>query len=200
MGHLTQLDRFFGVTGPDHVTVFLFANADQKGYLMGAGSTYIAKPWRREIYIQRAGYPHPVMRHELAHVVAGTFARGPFRVAGPLFGIIPDPGRIEGVAVAAAPHDEDLSLDEWAKAMRDLHLLPPLERVFRLSFLGEPSSRAYVVAGAFIDWLRREKGVATVRAWYGGESLRDSATGADLLDELEHALARVHRTHLSVGR
>ncbi len=179
-GHLAQLGRFFGVPGPPHVVAFVFANAAQKGELMGAATTYIAKPWRREIYIQRAGFPHPVMRHELAHVVAGGFGEGPFRVSGPLFGLIPDPGRIEGVAVAAAPHDEDLSLDEWAKAMRDLHLLPPLDRVFKLSFFGEPSSRAYVVAGAFIDWLRRTHGIDAVRRWYGGASLRAAAAGNDL--------------------
>jgi formylglycine-generating enzyme required for sulfatase activity len=194
--HLGQLDRFFGVKGPEHVVAFVFASPDQKGYLMGAAGTYIAKPWRREIYIQRAGFPHPVMRHELAHVEAGTFARGPFRVAGPLFGIIPDPGRIEGVAVAAAPRDEVLSLDEWAKAMRDLKLLPPLDRVFKLSFLGEPSSRAYVVAGAFMDWLRRAKGIEVVRGWFGGDSL-EALTGMSFPD-LERAwLASLD--HLSVG-
>jgi formylglycine-generating enzyme required for sulfatase activity len=178
--HLEQLDRFFGVKGPPHVVAFVFASPEQKGYLMGAAGTYIAKPWRREIYIQRAGFPHPVMRHELAHVEAGSFGAGPFRVAGPFDGLIPDPGRIEGVAVAAAPRDEVLSLDEWAKAMRDLKLLPPLDRVFRLSFLGEPSSRAYVVAGAFVDWLRRAEGVDAVRGWYSGKSLEDVAKGASL--------------------
>src|SRR5689334_9149555 len=193
--HLGQLDRFFGIQGPE-VVAYVFASADQKGYLMGAAGTYIAKPWRREIYIQRAGFPHPVMRHELAHVEAGTFARGPFRVAGPLFGLVPDPGRIEGTAVAAAPRDEVLSLDEWAKAMRDLNLLPPLDRVFKLSFLGEPSSRAYVVAGAFIDWLRREKGIAAVRAWYGGASLME-ATGGQGLENLEAAFhASLDRLHV----
>jgi formylglycine-generating enzyme required for sulfatase activity len=195
-GHLDELERYLGVKEPHRITVFVFANADQKGALMGAASTYIAKPWRHEIYIQRAGFPHPVMRHELAHVVAGEFGRGPFHVAGPLFGLIPDPGRIEGVAVAAAPHDEDLSLDEWTKAMLDLAILPPLSRVFKLSFLGEPSSRAYVVAGAFIEWLAKTHGMDAVRRWYGGASLA-SATGKSL-DALD-ADFRASLDRLSVG-
>ncbi len=178
-GHLRQLDRFFDARGPSHVVAFLFESPEQKGYLMGAASTYIAKPWRREIYIQRAGFPHPVMRHELAHVVAGTFGVGPFHIAGAFHGLIPDPGRIEGLAVAAAPDDEELSLDDWAKAMKDLSLLPPLERVFDLGFFGEPSSRAYVVAGAFIDWLRRAQGIEVVRRWYSGASLQ-TASGKPL--------------------
>ena len=39
---------------------------------MGAADTYIAKPWRREVYVQAAGYPHPVLGHELMHVLAGV--------------------------------------------------------------------------------------------------------------------------------
>jgi formylglycine-generating enzyme required for sulfatase activity len=75
--------------------------------------------------------------------------------------------------------------------------LPPLDRVFRLSFLGEPSSRAYVVAGAFVDWLRREKGVGAVRGWYSGESLETATKGASL-SELERSwLASLDR--LKVG-
>ncbi|HEX7671034.1 MAG TPA: SUMF1/EgtB/PvdO family nonheme iron enzyme, partial [Polyangiaceae bacterium] len=195
-GHVKQLERFFETRGPERVTAFVFASSDQKGYLMGAAGTYIAKPWRREIYIQRSGYPHPVMRHELAHVMAGAFGQGPFRVAGPLGGVVPDPGRIEGVAVAAAPHDEELSPAEWARAMKTLGLLPPLGRVFKLSFLGEPSSRAYVVAGAFIEWLRQEHGIEAVRAWYSGGSL-ESVAGASLGD-LERAWSS-SLDHLEVG-
>ena len=47
-----------------------------------------------------APYPHPVIGHELAHVLAGSFGEGPFRVAGAAGGLVPNPGLIEGVAVA----------------------------------------------------------------------------------------------------
>lgn len=186
--HLRQLERYFETEGPPRVTVMLFANAAQKGRLMGAASTYIAKPWRREVYLQPAGFPHPVLGHELAHVVAGAFGAGPFRVAGPLRGLIPDPGRIEGVAVASAPRDDgDVDLEEWAAAMRQVKLLPPLGRVFRLTFLGESSARAYTVAGAFTAWLKDERGADVVRRWYGGESL-ETLTG----ESLEGLEARWH--------
>jgi hypothetical protein len=175
--HVAQLERYFETDGPERTTVFVFASADQKGALMGAASTFIAKPWREEIYVQGAGFPHRVLRHELAHVIAGSFGTGPFRVAGPLGGVIPDPGRIEGVAVAASPRQEELTLDEWAKAMKDLKLLPELERVFKLSFLGEPSSRAYVVAGAFITWFKTTHGTEALKSWYGGARLSDVANG-----------------------
>jgi len=165
-------EAYFEIQGPARVTAFLFANEGEKGRLMGASSTYIAKPWRREIYVQASAYPHPVVGHELAHVLAGSFGQGPFRVSGPVGGWIPDPGRIEGVAVAASPNDnDDFTLDEWAKTLLDLRLLPPLESVFRLGFLGQNSSTAYTVAGAFLHWFHDHYGAAGVRRWYGGEPI-----------------------------
>jgi tetratricopeptide (TPR) repeat protein len=178
--HLAELGEYLGTAAPGPVTVFLFANAVEKGRLMGASHTQIAKPWRREVYLAQAGYPHPVLRHELAHVVAGAFGQGPFRVSGPLRGWVPDPGRIEGLAVAAAPDDGDLTLPEEARAMLDLGLLPPLERVFRLSFLGENSSTAYTVAGAFVAWMRDKYGREALARWYGGASLASLAGGKSL--------------------
>lgn len=170
--HVRDLERWFGVPFPHRIVAYLFESPAQKGRLMGAATTYIAKPWRREVYLQFSRYPHPVLGHELAHVVAGAFGQGPFRVAGPLFGIVPDPGRIEGVATAAAPDEDwELTLQQWARTMLDLERLPPLERVFRLAFLAESSATAYTVAGAFVDWLHRTRGAEAVRRWYGGEPL-----------------------------
>jgi len=165
-------EAYFEIQGPPRVTAFLFANEAEKGRLMGASSTYIAKPWRREIYVQASAYPHPVVGHELAHVLAGSFGQGPFKVSGPFGGWIPDPGRIEGVAVAASPNDnDDFTLDEWAKTLLELQLLPPLESVFRLGFLGQNSSTAYTVAGAFLHWFHDHHGAAALRRWYGGEAI-----------------------------
>lgn len=179
--HIEALERYFDTTTKQRTTVYLFASARQKAALMGARNVYIAKPWRHEVYIQAQGYPHSVLGHELAHVVTGSFGRGPFLVAGPLGGIVPDPGRIEGFAEAASPREnQDLSAREWAKAMRDLELLPPLEGVFKLSFFGENASKAYTVAGAFVGWLKDTHGAEALRRWYSGETLK-SITNKDLL-------------------
>jgi hypothetical protein len=60
---------------------------------------------------------------------------------------------------------------EWAKAMKDLGILPPLERLFALAFFGEASSTAYTVSGAFVGWVHQNFGAETVVAWYGGKDL-----------------------------
>jgi hypothetical protein len=156
------------------VTAFVFADANQKRRLMGAADTQIAKPWRREVYVQYAPYPHPVLGHEIAHVVAGSFARGPFHVGG---GIVPNPGLIEGVAVATSPDDDELTDAQWARAMLELGTLPDLRSLFSLEFLGASAQKSYTLAGAFVGWVIERWGVPTLRAWYGGGSI-EALTGS----------------------
>lgn len=175
--HVRALEGWFEGKGPDRITVYLFADVRQKAELMGAAETQIAKPWRREVYVQAAPYPHPVIGHELAHVVAGAFASGPFRTAGDLFGAVPNPGLVEGVAVAASPREGDLSPMEWARAMKELGILPRLDGLFALGFLGHSSGVAYTVSGAFVEYIKSAHGAAAIRDWYGGEPLPE-ITGA----------------------
>ena len=183
-GHLAQLAEFFAIPQHPSVTVFLFANSSEKARLMGARNVYIAKPWRNEVYIQKEQHPHRVLGHELAHVVAGHFGAGPFKIAGSFAGWLPDPGRIEGLAVAAAPRERDpMTLAEWSKAMLELRRLPPLKAIFTLGFFGYNSSSAYTVAGAFMQWLKSEYSTSTLRAWYQGASLKE-LTGLSL-EELD---------------
>ena len=165
--------------GPARVTAYFFKDAADKRRLMGAADTYIAKPWREEVYLQLGAYPHPVLGHELAHVVSGSFGRGPFRIAGAAGGLWPNPGMIEGVAVATSPDDDELTDAEWARAMLDLGILPPLERVFSFGFLGDSAAKSYTIAGAFVRFLLDTRGPAKVRAWYGGAA-PEQALGASL--------------------
>lgn len=169
--HVAAAEVWFGAPGPARVTAFVFESAAQKGALMGAADTFIAKPWRREVYIQNASYPHAVIGHELVHAVSSAYARGPFRVAGSVGGLVPNPGLIEGVAVAAEPREGELLPRQWAKAMKDLTLLPPLGNLFALGFLGENAGVAYTVSGAFVGWVRDRFGAPVLRGWYGGEDL-----------------------------
>jgi hypothetical protein len=183
--HVARIEDWMGVAQQGRIAVYVFRDAAQKGALMGAVDTNIAKPWRREVYIQDAPYPHPVLGHELAHVIAGSFGRGPFRIAARASGLLPNPGLIEGIAVAASPREGDLGPRDWARAMKDLDLLPPLRRLFALDFLGENSSLAYTVSGAFVGWVRERHGADAVRAWYGGSDLAE-VTGRSW-DDLERA-------------
>lgn len=172
-GHVRQLRQHFDLPGPGpELTVHLFANSEEKGQLMGARTTYLAKPWRREVFLQVDAFPHPVLRHELAHAVAAEFGTGFFRVSGSWLGLLPDPGRIEGFAVAAAPtEDGDATELEWARALQDLGQLPPSRRLFSLGFLGSAAIKSYTSAGAFVGHLHARYGPRVMKAWYGGGEL-----------------------------
>lgn len=171
---LIAVEQRIGFRGPERITAFFFKDAEQKRALMGAADTYVAKPWRREVYLQVAPYPHPVLGHELAHVVAGQVAPGPFHVAGRLRGLFPNPGLIEGIAVAASPDRDELTPQQWARAMKDLGLLPKLSRTFGGGFLAQNSSTAYTVAGSFVSHMLATGRGEAVRAWYGGASFESA--------------------------
>ncbi len=173
--NLRAVERAFQVTWEGPITAIMFRDSAEKRRLMGAEHTYIAKPWRREVYLQLSAYPHPVLGHELAHVVAGQFGVGPFHTAGRLAGFIPNPGLIEGVAVYASPDDDTLSLSELTKAMIDLGLAPPVRSIFSLEFFGESSQKSYTVAGAFVTYVAKTYGVDVVKRWYHGEDITSIA-------------------------
>ncbi len=175
---VAQVERFFGVRMDGPITVFIFESAEQKQRLMGAANTYIAKPWRGEVYLQHDAFPHPVLMHELAHVIARRFARGPFGVT-TRWGA-PIPGLIEGAAVAAAWEGEsDASAHEWSRAMLDAGLLPPLDRILGLGFYAYGAGTSYTAAGSFSRWLIETRGVARFRDVYRDADF-ERAYGASL--------------------
>ncbi|HEY5957945.1 MAG TPA: SUMF1/EgtB/PvdO family nonheme iron enzyme, partial [Polyangiaceae bacterium] len=196
---LTRLERRLGQAGIGHVTAYVFDGAQQKEMLMGAANTQIAKPWRREIYLNTANYPDDVVGHELAHVVAGLVGQGPFHIAGSLGGWLPNPGLIEGLAVALAPdEDGDLTELEWSAALLRIGKLPRVPQLFSLDFLGHSGPLAYTVAGAFVEWLGQHHGKRAVRAWYSGRHI-DVATGQTLAELERRFIARLSEVALPDG-
>lgn len=181
-----QTAKELGVTPPEEVRAFFFRSRDEKQRLMGAGNTYIAKPWRSEVYLQLGGWPHPVLEHEIVHVVAAEIGQGPFRVSGPLDGWLPDPALIEGVAVAVTWESRDgLSPHQWAKTLMELERLPRLREVWGLNFLKQPSRDAYTIAGSVMRFVAEHYGAHAMRRTYLWGSV-ERATGASL-EEIETA-------------
>ena len=162
-----RAEHVLGVTHPQRITAFFFRTMAEKRELMGASGTYIAKPWRDEVYLQLAVDPHPVLFHEIVHVVAAATGVGPFRVSGSLGGLWPSPGIIEGVAVAVAwDSREGLTPHQWARAMTEIDRAPQLEDASGLGFLLQPAGRAYTANGSFIRWLLDTRGTQAVLALY----------------------------------
>ncbi len=176
---LHQVQKYFGVTYLETIHVFFFEDTSQKARLMGAAGTNVAKPWRKAVYVLVGTAPHEILRHELAHVVAGSFGTGPFDISGRLGGLWPNPGLIEGVAVAAQGPRGSMTTHQWAAAMRRLELLPSLESIFSFGFFGQNASSSYTAAGSFCSWVRANFGPNALRRVYERGDWR-AATGTPL--------------------
>ncbi len=164
---VSQLEARLGVRESERITAFMFRSASEKRDLMGAARVYIAKPWRREVYLQLSDFPHPVIAHELAHVVARHAARGPFGIAGYLGGLIPEPTLVEGLAVALDPTSRDeLTPHQWARAAQLANVAPSLETLLGASFFGSNQALAYTLAGSFLGHVLETRGKETVREIY----------------------------------
>lgn len=188
---VSHAERALGVRQREPVRVFLFRDADEKRRLMGAGGTHVAKPWRNEAYLNVRSWPHPVLAHEVAHVVAGRAAPPPWRVAGRLLGWVPNPGLIEGVAVAVAWEPRDgLTPHQWARAMVELDRMPSLDGIVGLGFLLQQGALAYTVAGSFLKYLLQTHGPDAVREAYRTADVQ-GALGRPL-----RVLEREWRAHL----
>ncbi len=172
-----QLVRDLGVDPRGKITSFYFESPDQKHKLMGARNVYMAKPWRHEIYLNHQGFPHQVLRHEIAHVMAGSFGDPIFEVsAGRLLGlpVFFNIGLIEGIAVASDWPDhfnKPLTPHQSVKAMAELGMPLPVNRLFSTGFLSMSSARSYTLAGSYLRFLLDRYGIEKLRRLYenGGD-------------------------------
>ena len=166
--HVERTHRLTGVRADEPVTAYFFRNQNEKKDLIGIGRTLIAKPWRREVYLQMSRWPQPVLGHEIVHAVLSNAGRGPFAVAATWGGLIPNPGIIEGAAVALAwDIRDDLDPDQWSRIMLDREELPPARSLMSLRFSSLPARRAYMAAGSLIRFLMADRGMEAFLGAYG---------------------------------
>ena len=126
------------------VRAYIYASPEQKKRLIGAGSTSVEDPFGYGFHIHVQGFPHPVLKHELAHVF--TVPWSPLKVSLKV-------GLHEGIAVAADWSEDRLTGHQWAKAMHQMKIAPPLSSVMGFGFWGHAGSRSYLLAGSFVRFL-----------------------------------------------
>ncbi len=161
-----QLQQWFEDKHFDPFTTYVYDSSDQKAALMGARGTQITFPWRNEVHIQRSEFPHQVLKHEIAHVLAGKYSPSSLLHV-PSKNFIPQMAIIEGLAVAAAWDSNDYDPHTWSKALLDLNILPKLEDILTPDgFLYSEASLAYTVAGSFIRYLKDTYGILKIRELY----------------------------------
>lgn len=154
---------WMGVETKERVTSYVFPGARAKKRWTGAGGTQVANPLRREIYLNGVHYPHPVLEHELAHVVSAELGMRPF--------VMLDVGLFEGIAVAAAWRDSGRgNPHEESAAMLRENLLPDATRLMGIGFWADRQARAYTAAGSFVRFLVERHGPEKLHAvWASGD-------------------------------
>jgi len=176
--------KLVGLSSNEPVTAFFFRSEGEKKDLIGVGRTLIAKPWRGEVYLQMAGWPHPVLGHEVVHAVLRDAGRGPFAVSATFGGLVPNPGLIEGAAVALAwDIRDDLDPDQWSRIMKDRSELPSARALMSIEFSALPARHAYMAAGSITRFFIATRGMpAFLDAYHRG-----TIEGLDELETEWHA-------------
>jgi len=126
---------------------YIYTSAEQKKRLMGAKHTEMEDSINREMHINYRTYiPHPTFKHELAHIFASEIH--------PIWKVSLKMGLHEGIAVAAEWDNGQLTPHRWSKAMKELKVAPPVEKIMgAFGFWTESSSRSYILAGSFVRFL-----------------------------------------------
>jgi hypothetical protein len=90
--HHAQIERQLPVSSRRKIQSFLYASSAQKGKLVGAGRTNIAKPWLWQLHLNIDDLDSS-LKHELVHVMAADFGF-------PIIRVGLNAGLTEGLAVA----------------------------------------------------------------------------------------------------
>jgi len=156
---------------------YVYPSPDVKKRLMGARHTSFADPFDRAMHLNHRPFPHPVLKHELAHLVSASFAGW--------LGFNPRIGWHEGFAVAVDWEEDRLTPDQWTKAMRTEELLPDMHAATSArGFWTQPASRAYLSMGSLSRYLLDAHGPDAFVGFFGdadaeehfGRSLDDILT------------------------
>lgn len=169
-----QLLDFLDIDPPEQrIRSYIYTSADQKKRLMGARYTSLERPGDDEMHLNDADFPHPVMKHELAHVLSASFGNA-------LYGGSYKMGFHEGMAVAADWRGDRLTAHQWSRAMRELGLAPPLASIIgTFGFWTSASSRSYTLCGSFVRFLIDRYGVTAFKKAFPDGAV-DIAYGQEL--------------------
>lgn len=162
-----DLKRAFNESPDEKISSYIYANTIDKQIFFGTASADVAKPWRNEIHTTINSI-YSNLRHELAHVFAGTFANPPFRVAAGI-----NPFLIEGFASAISPNYDDI---DYKLLLKSGVLISDIESE---SFSGADAffslntRLAYYLSGEFVKYLIGAYGIDSFKTYYRSGRFED---------------------------
>lgn len=146
-----QLIRYFQIQPTKKVRSYIYTSPRQKKRLMGARGTSVEDPLGYGFHINDEDFPHPVMKHELAHALTADWH--------PILKVSLSIGMHEGIAVAADWDEGKLTAHQWSQAMQQLEIAPKMSQIMGIGFWGQASSQSYTLAGSFVRFLIEKYGI-----------------------------------------
>ncbi|MCX6122589.1 MAG: hypothetical protein NTX44_13350 [Ignavibacteriales bacterium] len=162
-----KLTHEMNLHSQERIVSFLYASPEQKGRLIGAVYTEIAKPWLRQTHINLSGF-ETSLKHEMVHVLATEFGWSPLKIA-------PNSGLIEGCAMAIGRTSMiEEPLDRAAALVFAAGVHPNLESLFTSQgFLQANPSVSYTLAGSFCRFLIDSFGIDQFKQLYASGDFKN---------------------------
>ena len=158
--YYSKLSHDLNIRFQERIVTFLYSSSEEKGKLIGAGHTDIAKPWLRQIHINLADV-ETGLKHEMVHILTGEFGWSPLKISR-------NSGLVEGIAVAVGDdvwYDEPL--DRAAASVFAAGVHPDIESLFSFSgFAKVNAGVSYALAGSFCKFLIDSFGIDQFKKLY----------------------------------
>ncbi len=166
---------------------YIYPGAESKRRAIGTGTTNIAKPWRKEIHLNKDSWEETV-KHEIVHVIAGEFGM-------PVLRIHYNTGLVEGLATAVDGDYGNRTLHQYAAAVKKFGLIrEPEQLISPTGFLLQSPSLSYAVMGSFCRFLLDRYGTVRFKELYGGATVNAvyNKSYKQLVDEWQLFLGRIN--------
>ena len=154
-----QLSEFLNLDSSQKIRSYIYPDIDTRKKITGAGETTIANPVHKEIHMVYGSFPHPILKHELVHVMAGDFGTDYLKIS-------PKIGLLEGIAVAADWNGDGYTRHQWSKSMIDKGMAPEVEDILGFGFWYAPPRVSYTIMGSFSKYLIDTYGIEDFKEFY----------------------------------
>ncbi|MBI1807564.1 MAG: hypothetical protein HYR76_10990 [Ignavibacteria bacterium] len=148
---------------PGKISSYIYPDDDMKKKFIGTSTTNIAKPWRREIHLDKDSW-QGTLKHELVHVIAGEFGM-------PIIKAHYHIGLVEGLAMTVEGEFGNRTVNQYAAAVKAFNLIKNPEQLIKpLGFATRASSLSYVLMGSFCRYIIDRYGIVRFKELYSGRS------------------------------
>ncbi|GJM17166.1 MAG: hypothetical protein DHS20C13_24930 [Thermodesulfobacteriota bacterium] len=154
-----QLKEALDLDSNQKIKSYIYPDIETRKRLSGAGETTIANPIHNEIHLIYDSFPHPVLKHELVHVMAAEFGNDILKLS-------PKIGLLEGIAVAIDWRGQRFTPHQWSNAMIEIGIAPQIKDIVGFGFWYAPAEVSYTIMGSFSHYLIDTYGIDKFKTVY----------------------------------